>query len=78
MSGSCNTINRKDLACLRDCACRYAPQYTDTFEADVFDGMRAGLHLGDAIVEVCGEAARLARVRLTDMRMPLSLRMRNG
>jgi hypothetical protein len=48
-------LTAKDLAYLRDCACRYAPQDTDIFEADVFDGMRAGLHLGDAIDACLGE-----------------------
>jgi hypothetical protein len=59
-------LTTKDLAFLRDCARRYAPQDMNTFEADVFDGLRAGLHLGDAIVEAWGEAARLAPVRLTE------------
>ena len=59
-------LTAKDLAFLRDCARRYAPQDMDTFEADVFDSLRAGLPLGDAIVEAWGEAARLAPVRLTE------------
>ena len=54
-------LTAKDLSYLRDCARRYAPQDMDTFEADVFEGLRAGLHLGDAIIEAWGEAARLAR-----------------
>ena len=59
-------LTAKDLSYLRDYARRYAPQDMDAFEADVFDGLRAGLHLGDAIVEAWGEAARLAPVRLTE------------
>ena len=58
-------LTATDHAYLHDCARRYAPQYTDLFEADVLDGVRVGLLLGDAIVEAWGAAARRSVTRLT-------------
>ena len=58
-------LTATDHAYLRDCARRYAPQDTDLFEADVLDGVRVGLLLGDAIVEAWGAAVRRSMTRLT-------------
>jgi hypothetical protein len=63
-------LTAKDFAYLRDCARRYAPQDTDLFEADVFDGVRAGMLLGDAIVEAWGVAARRSMARLVMAEQP--------
>ena len=58
-------LTATDHAYLRDYARRYAPQDTDLFEADVLDGVRVGLLLGDAIVEAWGAAVRRPMTRLT-------------
>jgi hypothetical protein len=58
-------LTATDHAYLRDCARRYAPQDTDLFEADVLDGVRIGMLLGDAIVEAWGAAARRSMTHLT-------------
>jgi hypothetical protein len=59
-------LTAKGRAYLCDCARRYAPQDTDLFEADVFDGVRVGMLLGDAIVEAWGAAARRSMTRLIE------------
>jgi hypothetical protein len=58
-------LTATDHAYLRDCARRYAPQDIDLFEADVLDGVRVGMLLGDAIVEAWGAAAKRSMTRLT-------------
>jgi len=65
-------LTAKDHAYLHDCARRWAPQDTDLFEADVFDGVRAGMLFGDAIVEAWGAVARRSMTRLKTKAGPTS------